>query len=282
MDDGLTSLPTEQEAIDLLQKMCASLAEVHKIASNSAAVLSAFPPEDCAKGIKDLDLGNQAMIIQRRFICVGRSQTHLLSRCQVVTNSRGVLSAVNGLYDPVGFAAPVTIQGRLLLRESPKKSMIGTPQHEPTIPRLDFCAAVLAIEMSDFISHEIDIKPKEVRFYCDSRVVLGYIYNKSRCFHVYVHNRIQRIRQSTRPKQWHYVPPELNPVDRASRSVPTFQPQNTSWLTGPDFLYKPSTCHLKTQASFQLVSPEIDTKIHPQPQVIFHRRERQTTWFGTF
>lgn len=106
-----------------------------------------------------------------------------------------------------------------------------------------------------------------MRFYCDSRVVLGYIYNESRRFYVYVHNRIQRITQSTRHEQWHYVLSELNPADHASRSVPTFQLQNTSWFTGPDFFYKPSTCHPTTQASFQLVSPEIDTEIRPQPQV---------------
>lgn len=31
---------------------------------------------------------------------------------------RGVLSVVNGLYDPLGFATPVTIDGKLLLREA--------------------------------------------------------------------------------------------------------------------------------------------------------------------
>lgn len=152
-----------------------------------------------------------------------------------------------------------------------------TPQHDPTIPRLELCAAVLAVEMSDFILHETDIKPDEVRFYCGSKVVLGYIYNESRRFYGYVHNRIQRIRQSTRPEQWHYMPSELNPADHASRSVPAFQLQNTSWLTGPDFLYKPSTCYLTTQASFQLVSPEI----HPQPQVTTSStsvKDRQLGW----
>lgn len=30
---------------------------------------------------------------------------------------RGVLSTVNSLFDPLGFLAPITIQGQLLLRE---------------------------------------------------------------------------------------------------------------------------------------------------------------------
>ena len=33
------------------------------------------------------------------------------------TTRRGVLSTVNSLYDPMGFIAPVTIQGKLILRK---------------------------------------------------------------------------------------------------------------------------------------------------------------------
>lgn len=50
VDDGLISLPTEAEAIDLLKCTQASLAEsslkLHKIASNSIVVMRAFPSED--------------------------------------------------------------------------------------------------------------------------------------------------------------------------------------------------------------------------------------------
>lgn len=60
VDDGLYSGPTEAEAIDLLQRTQNSLAEsnlwLHKFASNSQAVLDAFPPEDCAATLKDSDL----------------------------------------------------------------------------------------------------------------------------------------------------------------------------------------------------------------------------------
>lgn len=121
--------------------------------------------------------------------------------------------------------------------------------------------------MSDFILHEIDIKPDEVHFYSDSKVALGYICNESRRFYVYVHNRVQTVRQSKKPEQWHYVPSELNPADHASRAIPASQLQTTSWLTGPDSLYKPSRCHPRAKSSFQLVSPDIDTEVHPQPQV---------------
>ena len=102
-----------------------------------------------------------------------------------------------------------------------------------------------------------------VTFYCDSKVVLGYIYESKR-FYVYVHNRVQRIRQSTQPKQWHYVPTEHNPADHASRSVQASQLSNTNWLTGPAFLYEPQETYSEQQNVFELIDPDSDTEIRPQ------------------
>lgn len=71
------------------------------------------------------------------------------------------------------------------------------PRPEPTIPRLELCGAVLAVEMAELILDELDHKSDTVTFYCDSKVVLGYICNDSKRSHVYVHNRAHRIRQTT-------------------------------------------------------------------------------------
>lgn len=69
VDDGLTSVPTEKEAIDLLKKtqnmLAASNLKLHKIASNSSEVMKAFAPEDLAKDLKDLDLGADPLPLQR-------------------------------------------------------------------------------------------------------------------------------------------------------------------------------------------------------------------------
>ncbi|XP_025767154.1 uncharacterized protein LOC112848179 [Oreochromis niloticus] len=137
------------------------------------------------------------------------------------------------------------------------------PPTEPTIPRLELCAAVLAVEVAEFIVQEIDIQIDAVTFYCDSKVVLGYIHNQSKHFYVYVHNRVQRIRQSTQPNQWRYVPTEHNPADHASRSVQASQLTRTNWFTGPTFLYKsqPSSEQHKT---FELINPDADVEIRPQ------------------
>ena len=63
------------------------------------------------------------------------------------------------------------------------------------------CAAVLAVEVAKLIQDELDLKLDAIKLYCDSKVVLGYIHNQTKCFYVYVHNRVRRIRQSTRPNQ---------------------------------------------------------------------------------
>lgn len=93
------------------------------------------------------------------------------------------------------------------------------PQPQPNIPRLELCGAVLAVEMAEMILDEFDHKPDVVRFYCDRKVVLGYIYSESERFFVNVHNRVHRIRKTTSPQQWHYVLTKQNPADLATRSV---------------------------------------------------------------
>ncbi|KAG5262246.1 hypothetical protein AALO_G00293800 [Alosa alosa] len=137
-----------------------------------------------------------------------------------------------------------------------------SPQPEPTIPRLELCGAVLVVELAELILDELDHKPDAVKFYSDSKVVLGYIFNDSKRFFVYVHNRVHRIRQTTSPEQWHYVPSEQNPADLATRSVAASQLMDTMWFKGPDFLYK----HEKTEKHehFELIEPEMDVEVRPQ------------------
>lgn len=52
-----------------------------------------------------------------------------------------------------------------------------TPSSAHTIPRLELCAAVSAVELAQVIIDESDIEFHVVNFYADSRIVLGYIIN---------------------------------------------------------------------------------------------------------
>lgn len=134
-----------------------------------------------------------------------------------------------------------------------------------TVPRLELCAAALAAEIVDTIHCEIDIEMHAVRFFTDSRIVLGYIHNTSRRFHVYVANRVNRFRKSSHPQQWQYVASEQNPADHATRSTSVDILRASNWFSGPEFLK--SGIVLPQSNSFDLIDPELDVEVRAQVAV---------------
>ena len=69
VDDGLASLANVQQAIELVKNAQASLAtanlRLHKVVWNSVEVMEAFPAEDRAKDMRDLDLRHDSLPAQR-------------------------------------------------------------------------------------------------------------------------------------------------------------------------------------------------------------------------
>ncbi|XP_014677998.1 PREDICTED: uncharacterized protein LOC106817811 [Priapulus caudatus] len=92
--------------------------------------------------------------------------------------------------------------------------------------------------MSAFLKEQLDYEIDEEHFWTDSKVVLGYINNEARRFHVFVANRVQRIRQNSSTEQWHYVETGRNPADHASRGLTACQLTPSNWFTGPKFLWE--------------------------------------------
>ena len=105
-----------------------------------------------------------------------------------------------------------------------------------SIPRLELTAAALSVKISKLLKRELEIPFEEEYFWTDSKVVLGYIANDARRFHVFVSNRVQYIRDNTETYQWHYVPTKSNPADIASRGISAQQLNQSMWIQGPDFL----------------------------------------------
>ncbi|XP_042244229.1 uncharacterized protein LOC121880779 isoform X2 [Thunnus maccoyii] len=118
-----------------------------------------------------------------------------------------------------------------------------SPTKVTTIPRLELSAAVVAVQTSDTLQKELDIQDLQEFFWTDSTVVLGYINNDARRFQVFVANRIQRIKLSTKPEQWAYVASENNPADHASRGLTAQQLRNSNWFIGPKFLWQKELPH---------------------------------------
>lgn len=69
IDDGLVSFPSSEEAISVVKNaqetLAASNLRLHKIASNDITVMKAFPEDDLAKGLKDINLGAEPPPMQR-------------------------------------------------------------------------------------------------------------------------------------------------------------------------------------------------------------------------
>lgn len=142
------------------------------------------------------------------------------------------------------------------------------PKKAVTIPRLELCAAVLGIEISKIIKEQLDIDPKEMHFHTDSKVVLGYIYNRTRRFYTYVSNRVEKIHKVSSPEQWSYVPSEHNPADQATRPVSVESMKNSLWLCGPKQWFHQYQNTVKTAdetvpLEHELVDSESDKEIRP-------------------
>lgn len=84
---------------------------------------------------------------------------------------------------------------------------------------------------------------------------LGYIYNESRRFHVYVANRVDRIRRATFPSQWNFIATDCNPADQATRYQGADKIADSMWLKGPP------TLQCQGQDFFSLVNPDEDKEL---------------------
>lgn len=125
VDDGLASKSTAKQAINLVSKAQEVLATAnlrpHKVVSNSIEVMEAFVAADRAKDIRDLDLNNDSLPAQRSLgVCWDLEKDMFTFRVVLPQKSftrRGVLSVVNSVYDPLGMAVPVILEGKKLLQQ---------------------------------------------------------------------------------------------------------------------------------------------------------------------
>nr|XP_046230542.1 uncharacterized protein LOC124051127 [Scatophagus argus] len=112
------------------------------------------------------------------------------------------------------------------------------PMRVVSIPRLELTAATVSAAVSSTLREELKLEIDQEFFWTDSQVVLGYIKNEARRFHVFVANRVQKIRDTTDPSQWFYVETCQNPADHASRGLKVAELLESSWLRGPEFLWE--------------------------------------------
>lgn len=131
VDDGLKSVPTVPEAIELIKngtEMCMRGGfRLHKFTSNSKEVVESTPIESRAKEIKELDL-NRDLLPPERVLGVEWNIENDAFNFRITLKDkpltrRGILSTVSSIYDPLGLAAPFLLRGKRILQLLCKESI---------------------------------------------------------------------------------------------------------------------------------------------------------------
>ncbi|XP_060578258.1 uncharacterized protein LOC132735332 [Ruditapes philippinarum] len=318
---------------------------LHKLASNDPEVMKCFDQGDLAKGLTDLDLDCGVLPSQRSLgIVWNLSSDDFVFKTDMSARpftKRGILY-LNSVFDPLGFLAPVILEGRLILREIMRTKVdwddivpteialkwenwkerledlemfsirrcyferslsemskvdlhifsdasltaisavvyvkgflkgdnhvgfaVGksklAPEKGHTIPMLELCAAVLAVELYQSVASHLCVDVYTVKFYTDSKVTLGYICNQPKRFFTYVSNRVHKIVSVSNPSQWNFVPFEHNPIDIGSRGASLVKLLKSSLLSGPKFLQ--IDANVSRPESFPLVNPTQDEEIRKE------------------
>ena len=95
--------------------------QLTKWISNRRDVLSAFPVEERAPQIKDLDLKSDSLPSDRALEIHWDVEHDIINfvfgKGEQPENRKGVLSSISTVYDPLGFASPLLLPGREINQE---------------------------------------------------------------------------------------------------------------------------------------------------------------------
>ncbi|XP_045495961.1 uncharacterized protein LOC123694542 [Colias croceus] len=158
--------------------------------------------------------------------------------------SKGGLIELHGFCDASIKAYAATIYGRIQKGTNnystiliASKTKLVPHNKSVSLPRLELCGAhLLSKLMLKVIScyNENNIK---MYGWCDSMVVLGWIYGDEARWNTFVSNRVKKIKEVMLPECWRYVKSAENPADAASRGLTVAQLKDKSlrWK-GPSWL----------------------------------------------
>lgn len=125
VDDGVTSVETVEEGIKLAKearKLCAMGGlRLHKFVSNSRAVMESIPPSERATDARNRDLPFDGLPLERALGIKWQRESDVFKfQVELKTQpdtSRGILSTVASIYDPLGFISPVLLNGKRILQD---------------------------------------------------------------------------------------------------------------------------------------------------------------------
>ena len=94
---------------------------LHKFVSNSKDVIRRITQSDKADGAKELDLDLDSLPLERALVvqwCIESDyfQSNIVLQDKPCTR-RGILSTISPIFEPLGFVAPLLLDGKSILRE---------------------------------------------------------------------------------------------------------------------------------------------------------------------
>ncbi|XP_053960629.1 uncharacterized protein LOC128864894 [Anastrepha ludens] len=115
------------------------------------------------------------------------------------------------------------------------------PVKRQSLPKLELCSAHLLASLYAKIKDVFTDQPLSSYFWTDSQLVLHWLQQHSITLSTFVGNRVSDIQELTVGGHWRYVPTRENPADLVSRGCPTAELKQSTWFSGPAFLFQDQT-----------------------------------------
>ncbi|XP_013194101.2 uncharacterized protein LOC106137743 [Amyelois transitella] len=137
------------------------------------------------------------------------------------------------------YVRSVSSDNNSLVRLLCSKSKVA-PLKPVSIPRLELCGALLGARLYDKVNKALHLQFKNIIFWTDSTIVLGWLHMPPNLQKTFVQNRTSEIHELTRELPWRHVSGKNNPADLVSRGM-SLEDLSTStlWWEGPAYLRQP-------------------------------------------
>ena len=111
------------------------------------------------------------------------------------------------------------------------------PKRQISIVRLELCGLLLAVRIKCFLFEHSRLNFDSVKFIVDSEIVRAMTQKESYGFNIFTGLRLGEIQETENPKDFFWVPGDLNIADLISRgSSPAELKLGSKWQSGPSFL----------------------------------------------
>ena len=117
VNDLLKSTPDAQSAISLIK----AVTKMRKFISNDTVVLKSLQEDQRRKGVEDADLSSGELPVEKalgvQYNIDEDTFGFKIAAEEKPLTRHGLLSTLSSVYNPLGFAAPFTLEGRIIIQK---------------------------------------------------------------------------------------------------------------------------------------------------------------------